>query len=94
MRSNGHSGETSLQHMYQKITIIQSIVKEMRPFKSDTILLVVANPVDLLTSLAHEFSGLPTSQVLGSGTFLDSVRIRGLLAERTGVRGHCPIYSR
>ncbi|GLI72317.1 hypothetical protein PoHVEF18_000487 [Penicillium ochrochloron] len=54
-------------------------------YSTDTILLVVANPVDLLTSLAHELSDLPASQVLGSGTFLDSVRIRNLLAETTGV---------
>ena len=74
-----------MQHLYHKIAIVQGIVNEARPFRSDTILLIVANPVDLLTSLAQELSGLPTSQVLGSGTFLDSVRIRGLLAERAGV---------
>jgi L-lactate dehydrogenase len=68
------------------MSIIQSIVKEMRPFRSDTVLLVVANPVDLLTSIAYQLSGLPPSQVLGSGTFLDSVRIRNLLAEKTSVR--------
>ena len=57
----------------------------MTPFKSDAILLVVSNPVDLLTSLAQKLSGLPTSQVLGSGTFLDSVRLRGLVADKAGV---------
>jgi len=76
-------GETSIQHIYQKMSIIESIVKAMKPFRSDTILLIVANPVDLLTSLAYQISGLPKSQVLGSGTFLDSVRIRNLLAEKT-----------
>ncbi|KAE8369798.1 lactate dehydrogenase/glycoside hydrolase [Aspergillus caelatus] len=78
-------GETTVQHLYHKIAIIRGIVDEARPFRSDTILLIVANPVDLLTSLAQELSGLPKSQVLGSGTYLDSVRIRGLLAERAGV---------
>jgi L-lactate dehydrogenase len=92
MRSNSHVGETSTQHIYQKVSIIRSIINEMKPFRSDTILLVVANPVDLLTSLAHELSDLPASQVLGSGTFLDSVRIRNLLAETTGVRAHY-LYS-
>ncbi|KAJ5674722.1 uncharacterized protein N7477_004656 [Penicillium maclennaniae] len=79
------TGETSVQYMYQKISIIRSVVNTMKPFKSDAILLLVANPVDLLTSIAQELSGLPRCQVLGSGTFLDSVRIRGLLAEKTGV---------
>lgn len=86
MGSNDDLGETSVQHIYQKVSIIRSIINAMRPFRSDTILLIVANPVDLLTSLAHEISGLPACQVLGSGTFLDSVRIRHLLAEATGVR--------
>jgi L-lactate dehydrogenase len=93
MRSNSHVGETSTQHIYQKVSIIRSIINEMKPFRSDTILLVVANPVDLLTSLAHELSDLPASQVLGSGTFLDSVRIRNLLAETTGVRAHYFYYG-
>lgn len=92
MRSNSHVGETSTQHNYQKVSIIRSIINEMKPFRSDTILLVVANPVDLLTSLAYDLSDLPASQVLGSGTFLDSVRIRSLLAEKSGVRAQY-VYS-
>jgi L-lactate dehydrogenase len=58
----------------------------MKPFRADTILLLVSNPVDVLTSLAQKLSGLPKSQVIGSGTFLDSVRLRGLLADKLGVR--------
>ena len=78
-------GETSVQHMYRKVSILRSVVTAMRPIRQDAILLIVANPVDLLTSLAQELSGLPVNQVLGSGTVLDSVRLRGLLAESTGV---------
>ena len=81
-----HLGETSMQHMYRKTAIIRSIIQAMKPFRSDTILLVVANPVDLLTSIAQKLSGLPACQVLGSGTCLDSVRLRGLLAGKLGVR--------
>ncbi|SPQ25665.1 b346e62d-5ce0-4d94-bc72-52f0bde53733 [Thermothielavioides terrestris] len=51
----------------------------------DAIILVVANPVDLLTTLVQELCRLPKFQVFGTGTFLDSVRLRGLLAEKTGV---------
>lgn len=57
----------------------------MTPFKPDTILIVVSSPVDLLTSLALKLSQLPPSQVLGSGTYLDSVRLRGMLADKIGV---------
>lgn len=53
--------------MYRNIAIIQNIVNAMRTFRSDTLLLLVANPVDLLTSLALGLSGLPTSSSLGLG---------------------------
>jgi L-lactate dehydrogenase len=65
--------------------ILGSVIEAMKPFRSDTILLLVANPVDILTSFAQEIAGLPRSQVIGSGTFLDSVRLRGLLAEQAEV---------
>ncbi|XHG03013.1 hypothetical protein AWENTII_006335 [Aspergillus wentii] len=83
--SNLSPGETSFLHMYQNVAIIRSVMKYIVPLRSDTIVLVVANPVDLITSLARELSGLPDSQVIGSGTFLDSVRLRGLLADQAGV---------
>ncbi|KAK3943423.1 hypothetical protein QBC46DRAFT_377778 [Diplogelasinospora grovesii] len=78
-------GQTSIESTYRNISIVRNVVNAMKPFRSDTILLVVANPVDLLTSLAQKLSRLPASQVLGSGTFLDSVRLRGLMADRIGV---------
>ncbi|CAG8086701.1 unnamed protein product [Penicillium nalgiovense] len=83
--SQSYRGEPSIQHMHQKISIIESIINAMKPFGPGTILLNVSNPVDLLTSFAQEHSGLPASQVLGLGTFLDSVRIRGMLADKAGV---------
>jgi L-lactate dehydrogenase len=57
----------------------------MKPFRSDTILLLVANPVDVLTYFAQQFSELPKQQVIGSGTFLDSARLRGILATKAEV---------
>jgi L-lactate dehydrogenase len=72
--------------MHRNIAVIRSAVNAMTPFRSDAIVLVVSNPVDILTTVAQEISGLPPSQVFGSGTFLDSVRLRGLLAEKAGVR--------
>lgn len=77
--------------MYRNLAIIQAVVTAMSPVKSDTILLVVANPVDLLTSFALDLSGLPASQVLGSGTFLDSARIRGLLADKAQASAHASV---
>jgi len=57
----------------------------MQPLRKDAILLLVANPVDVLTYFAHSYSGLPAAQVIGSGTFLDSARLRGKLAGEVGV---------
>ncbi|PTB42849.1 uncharacterized protein TrAFT101_001426 [Trichoderma asperellum] len=78
-------GQTNLEYAYRNISIVKTIVDAMTPFKSDAVLLVVSNPVDLLTSLALQLSKLPPSQVLGSGTYLDSMRIRGMLADKIGV---------
>lgn len=57
----------------------------MKPFREDTVLLLVANPVDVLTYFAQQYSNLPKSQVIGSGTFLDSARLRGILASKAEV---------
>jgi L-lactate dehydrogenase len=57
----------------------------MKPFREDTIILLVTNPVDILTYFAQKFSGLPKEQVIGSGTFLDSARLRGILSKKCGV---------
>lgn len=57
----------------------------MQPFRKDTILLLVANPVDALTYFAQNYSNLPATQVIGTGTFLDSARLRGILAEKCHV---------
>lgn len=53
----------------------------MKPFRQDAIVLVVANPVDVLTYFAQKLADLPKNQVFGSGTVLDSARLRGLLAK-------------
>jgi L-lactate dehydrogenase len=61
------------------------VIGDMKPLKETAILLLVANPVDVLTYFAHSYSGLPATQVIGSGTFLDSARLRGKLAGEVGV---------
>lgn len=62
--------------------MIREVMEAMKPFRADTVLLIVANPVDLLTSLAKQMSGLPASQVIGTGTALDTYRLRGMVASR------------
>jgi L-lactate dehydrogenase len=62
-------------------TIVPSITK----YTTDAILIIVSNPVDVLTYAAFKFSGLPQNQVFGSGTTLDSSRFRYLLSQHIGV---------
>lgn len=72
--------------MYRNVGIIRDVVKAIRPIKKDAVLLIVSNPIDLVTQIAQELSRLPPAQVIGSGTLLDSVRLRQLLADEAGVR--------
>ena len=58
---------------------------EMQPINPHALLLLVANPVDILTYFAQSISGLPKSQVVCSGTFLDSVRLEEMLAKAIAV---------
>ncbi|CAI4219641.1 unnamed protein product [Parascedosporium putredinis] len=78
-------GESRLQLIGRNIDILSTVIEGMKPFRKDTILLLVANPVDVLTCFAQEVAGLPREQVIGSGTFLDSIRLRGKLSQKIGI---------
>ncbi|KAJ1825757.1 hypothetical protein LPJ63_003049 [Coemansia sp. RSA 2711] len=65
--------------------IIKSIMDSLQPIKSTAKILMVSNPVDILTDIAQKTSGLPRRQVIGSGTYLDSGRLRNELSEITKV---------
>ncbi|KAF5263469.1 hypothetical protein FOXYS1_5792 [Fusarium oxysporum] len=75
-------GQTTIDYTSRNTSMIREVMEAMKPFRADTVLLIVANPVDLLTSLAKEMSGLPSSQVIGTGTALDTYRLRGMVASR------------
>lgn len=79
-------GDTRLDLIDRNLKVLKSILRSLQPIRSDTILLIVANPVDILTLFAQRFSGLPQSQVLGSGTLLDSIRLTRILASKLKVR--------
>lgn len=79
------AGESRLSLLSRNLQILSSIFGAMSPVSPHTILLLVANPVDILTYFARKLSGLPESQVLGTGTSLDSARLRGILAQKTEV---------
>jgi L-lactate dehydrogenase len=75
-------GESRLSLLSRNLHILSSILGALKPMSPHAILLLVANPVDILTYFARKMSGLPETQVLGSGTSLDSARLRGILAQK------------
>lgn len=82
---NQKPGETRLDLISRNIQILQSIVPQIRARKFDGILLVVTNPVDVLTYAAWRLSGLPAQRVIGSGTVLDTARLKQLLGQHLQV---------
>ena len=78
-------GETRLDLVKKNIAIFRSIIPEIAKHNKDAILLIVANPVDILTYVAAKLSGYPENRVFGSGTVLDSARLKYILGEHLGV---------
>ncbi|CAG8471639.1 27113_t:CDS:2 [Racocetra persica] len=79
------SGESRVELIERNYKILDYVIGSMKPLNPNIILLIVANPVDILTRIAQKLSGLPENQVFGSGTFLDSARLRLKLASVLGI---------
>ena len=79
--ANQKPGETRIELLGRNKAIMQSIVESIMNVNKDAILLVVSNPVDLLTYMAQKISGLPAGRVIGSGTVLDTARLKHLLGQ-------------
>ncbi|PVV01966.1 hypothetical protein BB560_003592 [Smittium megazygosporum] len=73
-------GEPRSELMGRNYKIMESIVNNIQPIKETACILVVSNPVDVLASVIQKLTKLPPSQVIGSGTFLDSGRLRNYLS--------------
>ena len=78
-------GETRLDLIHKNVSIFSGIMKEIRARKPEGIMLVVANPVDILTYYAAKTSGMGEKRVFGSGTVLDTSRLRTLLSTKLDV---------
>ena len=81
-------GETRLQLLERNVSVFEKVVPQVLEYASETILLVVSNPVDIMTHVVTRISGLSPRRVLGSGTILDTARFRTLLAEHLGTAPH------
>ena len=78
-------GETRMDLITRNAAIVTDVAKQIRETCPDATLLVISNPVDVMTRIIQEVTGFPASRVIGSGTNLDSARFRYLLSKKFGV---------
>jgi L-lactate dehydrogenase len=81
-------GETRLQLMEKNAMVIRSVVADVLDQDSTAVMLVVTNPVDVMTYVALQYTGWSKERVVGSGTVLDSARLRHLLSTHCTVDVH------
>jgi L-lactate dehydrogenase len=75
------TGETRMDLLKRNAALFQKIVPQVVQYARDAILIIVTNPVDVLTYITWKISGLSSSQVIGIGTILDTARFRYLLSQ-------------
>ena len=83
--ANQLPGESRINLTEKNVRIFQSIIPEIVRYNTECLLLIVANPVDILTTVALRLSGFPPERVIGSGTVLDSSRFKYRLGEYIGI---------
>lgn len=79
----GKSDETRLQLLKDNAKIIEDIANKLGDFKG--IVVMLSNPVDVLTHVFQEASGLPAERVLGTGTMLDTARLRDMIGHELNI---------
>lgn len=83
--ANQKPNETRLDLVQKNVAIYKSIIPEIAKRNYEGILLIVSNPVDILTYVAQKLSGLPERRVIGSGTVLDTARLKYALSQHLNV---------
>ncbi|KAF6103998.1 lactate dehydrogenase C [Phyllostomus discolor] len=78
-------GETRLALVQRNVDIMKSVIPALARHSPDCKMLIVSNPVDILTYVVWKLSGLPVTSVIGSGCNLDSARFRYLIGDKLGV---------
>lgn len=83
--ANQKEGETRLDLLHRNVKIFRDVISKIAEVNRECILLIVTNPVDILTYAALKISGFPSSRVIGSGTVLDTARLKYLVGDRLSV---------
>lgn len=82
-------GEPRTKLIERNYRVLNNIIGGMQPIREDAVILLVSNPVDILTHITRKLSGLPENQVIGSGTYLDTTRLCVHLGETLDVNPQC-----
>lgn len=93
--ANQKPGETRIELLSRNRVILSSIMEQLTAVNKDAVLLIVSNPVDVLTCMAQQLSGLPAGHVIGSGTVLDTARLKYLVGQKLAltVATYTPLSS-
>lgn len=83
--ANQKPGESRIDLVNKNTKILKNIIPEITKRNKECILLILSNPVDILTYITLKISGLPKNQVIGSGTVLDTARLKYLLSTNLNV---------
>lgn len=83
--ASGRNCRSRLELLEKNVTVMKSIVEPVMASGFHGIIIVVSNPVDLMAYYVHKISGLPKNHVIGTGTFLDTIRLKRILAEKIDV---------
>jgi len=78
-------GESRMDLIQKNTAVFKNIIASITKYNQDAVLLIVTNPVDILTYVSWKLSGFPANRVLGSGTVLDSSRFRAMLSKNCSV---------
>lgn len=78
---NQKEGETRLDLVHKNVEIFKTIIPQITRYSPNAVLLIASNPVDILTWVAYKLSGFPAHKVIGTGTVLDTSRLRYYIAD-------------
>lgn len=75
------AGQSRLELAQTNVNVMKDIASKITQYAKDAIYIIVSNPVDVMTYVFHKVSGVPENKIIGSGTLLDTSRLRAKLAE-------------
>lgn len=79
------AGQSRIELVQNNVDIIKNVMPKIVSYAPDAIYIVVSNPVDVITYVIQKITGLPKERVIGTGTLLDSSRLRTILAQRAQI---------